>query len=1146
MIILRTFLDQASEVNIISESACQKLHLKKVREVLPFIGIGEANIGRSKAAIHGIIGSRMDPDYRCQFYASVMSKITNITQMNNQNTHEWAHLSGLQLADDTYDQPGRIDLLLGAEMVAEILLPGLKEGPKGSPIAQQSKLGWFLSGATSSNTISQAHIHCTTVDNESAESAEVESDADVTNALKRFWEIEQIPTEKRLTAEDQMCEKHFIDTIKRRTDGRYVVSLPFILNLNAENLLGNSKGIATRRLFATERRLKKNPELKKAYHEVMRGYYIEYPLASNIIKNDTYVDDVTSGADSLGQAIIIRQQLSTLLMKAKLPLKKWTSNNHEFLTTIPTEDREIRNMLEFTTTDSLKALGIWWCPSTDTFQFKVNLFPGKIQTKRIVLSEIAKLYDPFGWLAPMVVKAKILLQLIHVAGTDWDTPIDSQYNEKWQKWKSELKLIEKLRLPRWLHTCRSNNRLQYELHGFCDASESAYAAVTYIRVKTENVSIKTFMVAAKSRVAPTKKISLPRLELQAALLLAQLLAKLKTALKIEFVRIRAWTDSMIVLAWLKQHPSKWQTFVANRVNEIQELIPFNLWRHVPSKVNPADCASRGLMPSEFIEHQLWLEGPDYLRQSEDRWPSMKLEELKTGMEMKNAMIFGLQIKTDNPKSEIKEELAFNEMQSIMINLHTKVEPDLNPILHKFSSLNLLITVTALCLRFKTKCKGLVSKLEYQQALTKWIQHAQCWMFANEYKALKKDRPIHCKSNILSLNPFMDSNGILRIDGRLENAREFLPMKHPILLPSDGHLTTLIMRDAHEKCMHGGVQVSLNYVRQVYWLMNGRQTFRKYIQNCVICARWRTKPKGQLMAPLPEAKVIHSYIPALIMLTNATRKGSSTKCYVALFVCFATKAIHLELVSDLSTTRFIAAFKRFVSRRGLPKMMYSDQGRNFIGAEKELNRMFKRRYSKENEYIRHELLKDGVQWSFNPASAPHFGGLWEAGVKSMKTHLKRVLGDQKLTFEKFYTLLTQIEATLNSRPLCALTADPNDLNALTPAHFLIHRSLIVIPDDNLLDIKQNRLNQWEYVEQLFQHFWQRWSQEYLHTLQQRSKWRQQQPNLIIGELVLIIDDRLTPSKWPLGRIVQVYPDKHGHVRKVDVKTASGTYERPIHN
>lgn len=277
----------------------------------------------------------------------------------------------------------------------------------------------------------------------------------------------------------------------------------------------------------------------------------------------------------------------------------------------------------------------------------------------------------------------------------------------------------------------------------------------------------------------------------------------------------------------------------------------------------------------------------------------------------------------------------------------------------------------------------------------------------------------------------------------------------------------------------------------------------------------------------------------------TRNRVLINAYLCIFVCLTTKTVHVEIVTDLSTDGFINAFKRFSSRRGLCKRIYSDNAKNFVGSDNYLKKIHEliKNISK-NQKCHNYFLENHVEWDFIPARSPHFGGIWEAAVKSFKYHIKRVIGDQHLNFEQFSTVLTQIEAILNSRPILPLSNDPTDLHALTPGHFLIGSSLVAVPQEDVTTIPFNRLNHFKQLQQLVQNFWTRWSRDYLHTLQQRAKWCERSGNIKLDTLVLLKEDNVPPMCWHMGRVVAVHPGADNLVRVVSVLTSGGVFKRAI--
>lgn len=425
-------------------------------------------------------------------------------------------------------------------------------------------------------------------------------------------------------------------------------------------------------------------------------------------------------------------------------------------------------------------------------------------------------------------------------------------------------------------------------------------------------------------------------------------------------------------------------------------------------------------------------------------------------------------------------------------------------------------------------------------------------FPDEISKLSANREIK-NSSILKLLPFLDDDCIIRVGGRLQNSDFAYNVKHPLILSKSNPLSTFIITDAHEKTLHGGVTLTMSFVNRKYWIVSGNQLAKCVVHKCMTCFRFSARTSQQIMGNLPFVSLNitrpfkHSgvdYAGPIFIKKSNLRSAGTTKGYICLFVCMVTKAIHLEAVSDLTTNAFLAAFRRFVSRRGACTDIYSDCGTNFVGASKELQVLHNRNRKSLPEDIRQALSLNCTTWHFIPPASPNFGGLWEAGVKSVKYHLKRVTKDRHLNFEELSTLLCQIESCLNSRPLCPLSADPSNFDALTPAHFLVGEPTNCVMEESLVDLNINYITRWKVVEKLKQHFWKRWRNEYLNRLQARPKWLKVRPNAKVGELVLVADERCGPSQWILGRIQDVHPGPDGRTRVVSVLTKNKVIKRPI--
>jgi hypothetical protein len=373
-------------------------------------------------------------------------------------------------------------------------------------------------------------------------------------------------------------------------------------------------------------------------------------------------------------------------------------------------------------------------------------------------------------------------------------------------------------------------------------------------------------------------------------------------------------------------------------------------------------------------------------------------------------------------------------------------------------------------------------------------------------------------------------------------------KHPILLISKHHFTKILVRYEHLRLLHAGPLLLLSTLREQWWPLGARSLVRKTVYDCVTCARFKGQTLSPIMGNLPSSRLDSGYpfirtgvdyAGPILVLNRKGRGARLTKSYICLFVCFLTRAIHLELVSGLSTEDYILCLKRFISRRGKPDSIYSDNAKNFVGAEKQLSVFLE---NKSQEIIDF-AANDGIKFHFIPVNSAHFGGLWENSVKSCKGHLRRVVGNARLTFEELITVLSQIEAILNSRPMSPLSSDPTDLSPLTPGYFLIGRPLTApATHDDLTDATTSRLDRYRRVEQLRQHFWRRWSKEYVSELQLRTKWKTHHDDIALDSLALIKDDNLPPLKWRLGRVTRVFPGTDGISRVAELRTTSGLTRR----
>ncbi|XP_053968620.1 uncharacterized protein LOC128870048 [Anastrepha ludens] len=861
----------------------------------------------------------------------------------------------------------------------------------------------------------------------------------------------------------------------------------------------------------------------RAMHQLTFDEEESFPVGAKIIRRDFYVDDLISGGDSIEEVIQMKQEIRQLLLRGGFPIRKWCSNEVDVL-----KDEDESNCEKFIKfhdgTDVTKALGLVWERISDNFLFSFTpILNSQKITKRSILSVIARFYDPLGLICPVITKLKIFMQALWKEKLVWDESLPQSLQSIWLDLCGQLSFVSNLHFPRYVLALQA----RVQIHAFCDASLSAYGACVYTRVEKHGVN-KIHLLCSKSRVAPLKSITVPKLELSAALLLAELVSNILENSQLSY-ECHCWSDSMVVLSWLRSAPSNFNIFVSNRVAKIQSLTSGMTWHHVPTELNPADILSRGCTPKELLNNTLWANGPSFLQFDSAHWPS-NMDFLSNLPERRrHVLIAATQM---DETYGCKFQNSFSKLQRVFAYVY------------KFRHIKSKRTLPS---------AGFLTVDDIKGGTLLLIRHIQQVHFASEYKILKENKQLPSCNHLLSLNPFIDDFGSLRVGGRLYNSNLEFEAKHPLLLPKQHPVTSALIKFYHRKLLHAGPQSLLASIRQQFWPIGGRKTVSKIINKCLRCFRLKPRVLQQIMGQLPTDRVR----PSRPFITTGVdycgplqykcevRNRPPVKCYVCIFVCFSTKACHLELVQDLSTSSFIAALKRFISIRGKPNTIWSDNATNFVGAKNELEELRKLFADQNhNRAVAEACIENQIDWKFIPPRSPHFGGLWEAAVKSAKLHFYRTVGVSILTFDELRTLICEISAILNSRPLCPITENPDDLDVLTPAHFLIGGSFTAIEEPIVTHLNMNRLSRWQRICQMQQIFWQRWSTAYLSLLQERCKWRNPMANIQQGAMVLLKDDNQPPLKWSLGRVEHTFSGADGYVRAAIIKTANGPVKRAI--
>lgn len=841
-----------------------------------------------------------------------------------------------------------------------------------------------------------------------------------------------------------------------------------------------------------------------------------YPDSSRLLSQQRYCDDICFGADSVPELIRLRDEIILILKSGGFPLRKFVSSNASCINDLSAElCSTINQVSDLPDCLNNKVLGLYWEPCEDVFTFKVDCFSG-IPTKRSCLSFIMKTYDPCGLVNPFVFSLKLFMQRLWLENiTDWDAALNSNLTSDWFKLVNDISLLKNLQIKRPFRTPFADHFVV----AFCDASDKGWGAALYI-VNKFNSETRSSLIIAKSKLAPIKsKLTIPKQELNAILMGAKLINWFKSAnFPIVVKQYCLFSDSQIALAWLKTPIHKLKVFCANRVSQILQITPDCVFLYVRSEENPADLVSRGTDVMTLINNDLWFHGP-------------KLLSGQFTHDDCNLM------SAPDPLPELKT------------NCLTVSEPEPLILLTKYSNWSKLVKITALCLRFsynvknpKSKKIGPILASEKTDAINSLIKHQQKVCFPEDLYRLTRGK--EATAYLKSLSPFLHE-GIVLAGGRSTNAPVSFFVKHPVILPANAAIVPLLCRHYHEVTGHSGPSFSFSLLREKFFIIRGRPIMRKVVKECVKCARWHPRKIQPIMGDLPLTRITPSrpfstcgmdYAGFFNVKTGPRRNSPIAKGYLLVIVCFSTKACHLEFVSDLTTNTFFAAFDRFVSRRGIPNLIMSDQGRTFLGASNQFKLIHEKIMSNKDSVLTYFSDK-GIEWKFIPPYSPERGGLWEAAVKSAKKILHKIVGDKTLSFEEFTTVFARVESLLNSRPLFPINPD-NDTVYLTAGHFLIGGPLVSAPEAIVDEGNLSLRCRWTRVRDIVQQFWRIWSSETINYNMQRRKWQKATDSLKIGQVVLIPDMKCSPSTWPLGVIVKVNQGSKEAVRSVEIRISNG--------
>ncbi|GFX06023.1 integrase catalytic domain-containing protein [Trichonephila clavipes] len=781
-----------------------------------------------------------------------------------------------------------------------------------------------------------------------------------------------------------------------------------------------------------------------------------FPLAAPVLLSDCYMDDILSGSESIEEVIELQHQLIEMFKTAGMQLHKWCGNLPEITSNL--------QEYAFLESEETKAHGMIWNPKLDCFLFRIEQQRPTSFTKRMVLSTIARIFDPLGLLGPIITWAKIFMQRLWLLELGWSDELPFKEQKEWRRFIDSLKAVNNISIDRCIVIHRAES---IELHAFSDASEKAYGSSIYLKSISALGEVKVCLVTSKSRVSPLKQISIPRLELCGAVLAAKLMEKVKEALNLQITAVHFWSDSTIVISWIHRESRELKTFVANRVSKIHQLSSRDQWHHIASEQNPADVLSRGLLPEELRDDSLWWHDPELLQ----------------------SIYSTTVIAEPTQRDGFDCELRVSERTLETSLLSSKNFDFFNHLMDLSNNYFKIIHIVSYIYRFIENCRSKVKKRG--PLTTSEVNDAETWLIKQDQSGINLSDP---SGNLKSLNIFQDDKGILRVGGRLEKASIPYSQKHPAILAKNSKLSKIYFITLHKKLFHVGPQGLLNAVRLRFWALGGRNLARKTVHTCMVCFKCKPIPSSQIMGNLPFERVNMAPPFSITGLDlggpyfvtyKHQRKGVLNKIYVCVCICFVTRAIHLEILSDLTSDAIIATLKRFMSRRGKCSKIFTDNATNFVGANSQLN-VFYKTLNFPDQNLAAYFTEEGIEWNFIPPRAPHMGGLWEAGIKSVKYHLN---------------------------PL-------------------------------VINISDNRLSRWQRTTKVIQVVWKKWSTDYLNTLQQRGKWMIEKDNVMCGTMVIVKEDFTPVCNWLLGRVVEVNHGSDGKVRTVRIKTKNGEFKRPI--
>ena len=861
-------------------------------------------------------------------------------------------------------------------------------------------------------------------------------------------------------------------------------------------------------------------------------------LTLNAVEYNRYMDDVLLANNSLENLKLIVKEGLDLFSSRGFKLRKWVANCHakEILSCVPQCDLATGVTEVDLGSDPLpdsKTLGLTWDPENDKFRVTIKEF-SNAATRREMSSQLASQFDPLGMASPYLLWGKLILQKVATSGVDWDETLSVDIQDSWKKWLGTLSLINDFSIPR---NCLPDLEFdfavaKFQLHGFCDASDSAFSCVIYLRCLVIDKPSVSF-VLGKSRVVLKQQANwiISRKELEAAKLCSDLMLQAKESLRHFNCSLHFWTDSRVVLGWITNADLHLARFVKRRVDKIVRVAPASAWNYIHTTQNPADVGTRSAACRNPDSVRLWLEGPGCLLQER-----VDVQTSDSSAVVRVSVVSGLSVEEEGEcgldkliatsrdlytlKKRLAYLMAFAEFVVAKFKKINFQKPDLNATDLDHALVKTVKYVQGRCFGAAVDSLRRGSPDGFD-AILRRLNEKRC--------DLESTRRINELKTLRNLRPCVGQDSLFRIDGRLENAELPIDAKHPIILPGRHALTRLIVLDAHENAGHAGPSYTLMKTRQRFWLIHGISSVKHYIAECASCCLYKAKPIRQLMADLPVCRLTACNKPfkycGLDYLGPVRYRQNRSECkaWGLLFVCMRTRCIHVELVTSLDLNNFLLAFTRFTNLRGAVDTIYSDNASTFCAASDHLPKLL------SSTEFHNAMRKSNIIWRKIPPYAPSQGGSWESMVKLFKTALHRVLQNTRRmpSLIELQTFFSDAVRIVNDRPLTTLSDQPNDLAPISPSSFLGQELAPNTPLGECHDTG-DLCRDYLYNSNLAHRFWLGWMQSYLPSLQGRNKWRVLQKNLSVGQLVLVGDaeDVTYRGAYRLGRIHSLHP----HIRR----------------